>query len=178
MLRTWTLCRGPLFVAFVLGCVASLIATGMLTLRIVVPAAMYWSYVPVTEVLVLAAVTWRRRRLVPFPIAVDTFFAGHAAWTLFLILVAAMLAFLPPEFGWGRLKLLLYAGIGVIAWSAYVDFRFFRSIFRASRAAAARDVVVSRLLTWTIVFAVFAVHGTSPWGVAQEIVEAVHELFQ
>src|SRR5262245_34805955 len=83
--------RRPLFVAFVLGCVVSLIATGSLTLRLAAPAVIYWAYVPATEVLALVAVLGRRRDRQPLGRLIDTFFAGHGAWTLFLILIAGIL---------------------------------------------------------------------------------------
>ena len=46
---------------------------------------------------------------------------------------------------------------------AYIDFQFFRIVLGASRAAAVRDVIVNRVVTWTIVFGIFAVPGSMPW---------------
>lgn len=177
-LGVWVLVRRPLFIAFVLGCVASLLTSGMLTPRIVFPTAVYWMFVPLAQMLALAIVTWSRRDSRPFSFTSDTFFAGHTAWTTLLIVVAAALAFLPPEFGWEHIRTWLWAAIGVALWSAYVDVRFFRSIFGSSRAAAVRDVVICRLISWPIIFAIFAVPGTNPVGVVREVVDALKELLR
>jgi hypothetical protein len=68
------------------------------------------------------------------------------------------------------------AGLGVIAWSACIDFWFFRTVLGASPAGAVRDVIVNRLVTWTIVIGIFAVPGSMPWSVVREVIEAVREL--
>lgn len=170
------LIRRPLFIAFVLGCVASLLASGTLTARIVLPTAVCWTFVPLVQMLALRLVTWRNR--LSFPALSDLFFAGHTPWTAFLIVLAASMASLAPEFGWGRLRMWLFVAIAVSAWSVYVDFRFFRSTCERGRLAAIRDVAVCRLLSWPVIFAIFAVPATSPRGVAREVVEAVQELMR
>jgi hypothetical protein len=65
----------------------------------------------------------------------------------------------------------------VIAWSACIDFYFFRWMCGASRAAAVRDVAVNRLLTWTAVFAIFT-GATTPVTIVREIEEALTEVFR
>jgi hypothetical protein len=64
----------------------------------------------------------------------------------------------------------------VILWSAYIDFWFFRTMLSANRAAAIRDVLVQRLLTWTAVFLVFAVEAWTPGALVRELVEAFKEM--
>jgi hypothetical protein len=61
-------------------------------------------------------------------------------------------------------------------WSAYIDFWFFRTVLRASRAGAVRDVVVNRLLTWTAVFLIFAVETWTPGALVRELTEAFKEM--
>lgn len=173
----WLAARRPLFLAVVLGCVVSLLASGTLTARLVASASVYWACVPVIEVLALAAVIWRRRQRTSLPTAIDTFFAGHGPWTLCLIGIAATLASVPPLLGW---KLLTTVCVGatalVIIWSACIDFCFFRQVFGASRGAAIRDAVVQRLITWTAVFAIFAVQAITPRSITQELAEALKEV--
>lgn len=170
--------RRPIFVAFVLGCVVSLIATGSLTLRLAGSATIYWAYVPATEVLALMAVLGRRRNNAPLGRLVDTFFAGHGAWTLFLILLAGILLQLSPAHWWlfiTRTALALMTL--VICWSAYVDFCFFRFVTGATRPGAIRDVILHRLITWPVVFAIFALPLQSPLNIVSETVQALREIF-
>lgn len=170
----WTACRRPLFLTFVLGCLASLIASRVLTARLVVPTVMYWSLISIVEILALAVVVRRRDRL-SLEATIDLFFAGHAPWTLLLISVGASLAFLPPEIGWLLLlRAWVWITMVVIAWSAYIDFCFFRFYLGASRAAAVRNVVLFRLLAWTAIIAIFAFPSMN----ADGIVEAVEEILR
>ena len=173
----WIALRRPLFLALVLGCVVSLATSGVLTLRLVGPATLYWAFVPLVEVLALAAVTWRRRGGLFSPRLVDVFFVGHGPWTLYLLALAAMVVFLPPQRAWEMLTTWGVAGLAlVVAWSVYIDFCFFRHLCRASRGAASRTLVLHRLLTWLVVIAIVAVPGMKPWGVVLEMTEAVKEL--
>ena len=158
--RVWTACRRPLFLTLVLASIVSLLASGALTLRLVASAAIYWASIPIVEALLLAIVIGRRANRPPMSRVIDLFFAGHASWTLLLLAIAASLAFLSPDAGWMLLlRLWVWVMLAVIAWSAYVDVCFFRSILGSSRPTALRDLAVLRLLTWTAVVAIFA--GTS-----------------
>jgi hypothetical protein len=169
--------RRPLFIALLLGCVTSIVATGVLTLRIALPASVYWGIVPAIELGALMLVLTPVRRRINVSRAVDTFFAGHGAWTIFLLWLAAAISFRPPELIWGLITgWALVAMVGVLAWSAYVDFCFFRHAIGRSRAESARDVVVTRLITWSLVFGIFAVPNLSPRAVINEVSEVVREL--
>ena len=175
----WLALRRPLFVAFALGCGISLIATGVLTLRLVVSVAAYWTFVPAIETLGLIAVLWRPQRHASWAATIDRFFVGHGAWTLFMILFAASLTFLPPQTAWRLMTTawLLVLPV-VLAWSAYIDFCFFRWISGGSRASAARKVFIHRLLTWTAIFIVFAVPNLSPVALGEELREIVSEILR
>jgi hypothetical protein len=169
--------RRPLFLALAMGAIVSLITVNGLTMRLAGSGAIAWSFVPLVEGLALAAVLFRRRKGTPFPVLLDRFFAGHAPWTLLMIAIAAMMAFVPPKYVWDLLTgpYLLAAAL-VVLWSAYVDYCFFRYLVAARRAAAMRDVAVLRLLTWPIVFWIFAVPGGTPADMSQEVAEAIREL--
>jgi hypothetical protein len=110
---------------------------------------------------------------------IDRFFVGHATWTLFMIVLMVSLAFLPPQISWRLLTTMwLIVLVGVLGWSAYVDFCFFRWITAAGPAEAARRVVIHRLLTWTAIFIVFAVPDVSPGALGEELREAFTEIFR
>jgi len=174
--RQWMAWRRPLAIAGLAGCVISLVVSGVLTLRVVVPSALAWSYVPLIQVLALVIVTWSRRRAIPMTRAIDVFLTAYGPWTLYLIGLAATLAFLPPVPGWGRVRVWLGVMAVVVVWSAWLDFWFFRVVYRARALAAIRDVVVVRLISWTLIFWIFAVPTSTPLGVVQEVVLAVREL--
>ena len=175
----WMAARRPLFVALVLGCVVSILTAGSVTLRIVGPATIYWAFVPFVETLVLAAIVLGRPRRMSFSAVVDTFFTGHATWTLFLIAAATALLVTPARLIWSLLTTwALVAMVVVIVWSAYVDFCFFRHLLDRSRASSWRSVLLHRLLTWTVVFAIFAIPGMTPTRLARELVEALGEVFR
>jgi hypothetical protein len=155
--RVWTACRRPMFLTLVLASIVSLLASGTLTLRLAASASVYWASIPIVEALALAIVIGRRSNRLSMSRVLDLFFAGHGAWTLLLLAIATSLVFLPPDAGWTLLlRLWVWVMLAVIAWSAYVDACFFRSIFGSSRRTALRDLVVLRLLTWTAVVAIFA----------------------
>ena len=173
----WLAVRRPLFVAVVLGSMVSMLASGLLTARIALSATTYWTFVPIAETLALLLVAGRRFGRGSLAAAIDTFFAGHGPWTLFIIAVTGVLTFVPAALWWTLLTgWLLVAMLVVMLWSAYIDFWFFRTVLSASRAAAIRDVLVQRLLTWTAVFLIFAVEAWTPGALFRELAEAFKEI--
>jgi hypothetical protein len=153
----WLVLKRPLLLAFVLGCTMSLITTASLTLRLVGPATIYWSFVPLVETGALAAVCWSERRIVSFPRAIDLFFTGHGPWTLWLIGLSAIWSFFPPvkAFSLTGAVWLYGASAIVILWSAYIDFCFFRFVVGRNRTRAGRDLLLHRSISWSLIIAIF-----------------------
>lgn len=175
----WLALRRPLFVAVLLGCGISLMTTGVLTLRVLVSVTTYWTFVPAIEVAGLMAVLRRPPVNASWAATIDRFFVGHATWTLYMIVLMASLAFLPPQISWRLLTTIWLMVLAVVlAWSAYVDFCFFRRITAAGPASAARRVVIHRLLTWTAIFIVFAVPDVRPVALGEELREAFTEILR
>ena len=173
----WVAVRRPLFLAFVLGCVISLLTASVATMRLVGATAIYWSFVPLVEIVALAIVVWRWRGSRTFTSLIDAFFVGHAAWTLFLLLAGAVLAVTPPQHWWFIITRLAVAGLVVVAgWSAYVDVCFFRFMCGATLRGAIARAAVYRVIAWMLIFWIFAVPAPTPLGVIQEVVEAVAEV--
>jgi hypothetical protein len=154
-MNAWIALRRPLLLAFVLGCAVSLMTSGRLTLRLAAPATIYWSFVPLCEIGSLALVS--RGRKISFAETIDRFCAGHTAWLLWLIVFAAFWAFVPPvdAWRWAGNRLWMPSAWLVLAWSAYVDFGFFRRVLGRSRARAWRDLLAQRLLCWAAALAIF-----------------------
>ncbi len=130
----------------------ALITSSRLTLRLVAPATIYWSFVPLLEIVSLAAVTWHKRRIISLTRSVDLFFMGHAPWSLWLIAFAAVWAFVPPiqVFAWTAKGWIWYdSALIVAAWSAYIDFWFFRCVLEETPVTAGRDLLLQRLICWS-----------------------------
>jgi hypothetical protein len=152
----WLWLRRPLLIAAVFGCMVSLMTSGRLTLRLAVPAALYCSFVPLCEIVALAAVPGRRK--LPLAQAIDLFFIGQAPWMLWLTYFAAVWAFASPVhvFGWAsRPWAFDRCAMLAAAWSLYIDFWFFRCVFGHSPVAVIRDLLVQRTISWTAGLAIF-----------------------
>lgn len=136
---------------------------GRLTLRLALPAALWWSFVPVLEILSLFAASRTARRM-PWLTTIDAYFKSHTPWLLWIVVFSAYWAFLPAEkaYVWFWWHNLWYASAGmVVAWSAYLDFRFFRTVLKRSRGQAARELLVQRALAWSAGAVIFV--GTAGW---------------
>jgi len=139
--------RRPLLFAFLFGCAVSLFTSGRLTLRLAGPATLYWSFVPLIEIAALAVVCRGKLRSLSLAHAIDLFFAGFAPWLLWLTGLAAIWSWLPPieAFAFTRPFWLLIAAPAVLAWSCYVDLRFFRSVLDTR---AGRALLGHRAISW------------------------------
>jgi hypothetical protein len=155
----WIWLPKPLFTAWVLGCVVSLLDSRGLTIGRVLPAALTWSWVPLLEILAFAAVWKLQPRPMPFAIAVDRFCAGNTFWWLLLVAFGACWRLL-PESVW-----LVFAA-GVAAWNAFSDYRFFQREMKS--AAPLRDLLINRVLAWVPGILLFG--GASLWpGIAERL---------
>ena len=157
-----------MFLAFFLGCTVSFLTIRTLTLRLVIPGMIYWSFVPLIEVAALEAVCWSDRRNVSFPHLIDSFFSGYRPWLFWLAGMCAIGSLLSPaakSLDWAISIVWLFCGIAAaVAWSAYLDYRFFRSVLRRSPAAAARGLVLQRLFSWSLIMAIIG--GPTIWSSA------------
>jgi hypothetical protein len=130
-------------------------ASGRVTLRLALPITLYACLIPLIEIAALRLLLGRK-----IGRAVDLFFMGHAAWSLWLIALGGIFALSDPITAfrvtgppWGMLSLLL-----VILWSAYTDWCFFRSV---SPERAGRNLIIQRVLCWSVGLVIFG--GGSLW---------------
>jgi hypothetical protein len=129
-------------------------ATGSVTTRLVLPAAVYWTFVPLVQIAGLAVVLRKQLRAE----TVDAFFAGQGPWLLWLAGFAALWTLLPAEAAyqsWGFPDLWWGAAAAAAAWSLWIDFGFFRRIGGRSPAGAAKDLAIQRLVSWSIGMIIF-----------------------
>ena len=144
-----SLARRALLLLFFVGCLASMLASGRFTVRLLVDGAVSFAFVPVVELAGFAAV-WRlaRRRDLPFARAADQFFAGNWPWLVWLTVVAAVMGVVPPR---AQSPWIWAAIVGCaipIAWSIRVDFAFFRVDLAQTPRGALRALFVSRGVAW------------------------------
>src|SRR2546423_7344742 len=137
-MNVWLGLRRPLLLALFLGCTVSFLTSGTLTLRLIAPSMIYWSFVPIIEIATLAVVCIGDRRDIPFPRLIDSFFRGYGPWLLWLVVMCAIWTLLSPaskSFD-GTINIAWLTGGAALAmvWSLYIDFSFFRLVLRRSPA--------------------------------------------
>ena len=154
----------PLFALFVYGCAASLIISGRVTARLILPSMLHAVYAPALQMAALGVVC---RGALPFRRAVDLFFAGHAAISVTLLAIAAGWGFLPAATMYAHAGIWLSAGLAAIVWSGHVDYWFFRVVVGRRPAAAVAALVLHRLLWGIPALAIFV--GPAAW---QELLTA------
>jgi hypothetical protein len=159
-MNTWLGLKRPLFLSFFLGCTVSFLTSGTLTLRLIGPATLYWSFVPLVEIAALASVCWSNRQNVQFSRLIDSFFRGYGPWLLWLVGMCAIWACLSPSVkSFDGTVSIVWLGAGgalAIAWSFYIDFSFFRSVLGRSPERAARDLALQRLISWSLIMSIIA----------------------
>jgi len=145
----WLFWRRPLLVTLLLGCAISLMTAGSLELRLVVSAGLTWTFVPLLEITSLALVWSWHRPPVALARSVDLFFTGNAPWSLWLIgsglfwaTFPQLVPFRPVAYCW------FGSAAVVIAWSAWLDFCFWRIAMKRKLPDAIRDLVLQRVLAW------------------------------
>ena len=152
----WIVLRRPLALAFLLACMMSLVASQRLTLRHIAGGTVSALFLLLAQVGVLWLVCGRRRTI-PFARTVDLFFASYGPWVLWVLAFSYLWAFLPMRdalkyFWTGSITV---TGGTVVAWSLYLDCRFFRGVFHRSRAGAAWDVARLWTLSWCVCLVIF-----------------------
>lgn len=144
------------FVAFVIGCMVSLVTARSLTLRLVADGTLNGLTVPLTQVAALATVCWRKRGL-SFGWTMDCFFMGFGPWTLWMVLFSGLWAAVSPIRGFSPMveQITHYGVFVIILWSGAIDFAFFRWFLGRSPLEATRILVIQRAIAWTAMILVF-----------------------
>ncbi len=159
----WVVLRRPLFVALVLGCTVSLLTLRSLSVRLVLSSMIAWAFVPLFEIAALAAVwalSLARHHSPPAVVhaislsaAIDLFFTGHAPWSLWLIGFGAFWSSVPhSEVFFAAFLMWMCSACAIVIWSCYIDLCFFRCI----SAKAGRALVLQRVVSWSLVAALWS----------------------
>lgn len=154
--------------ALLLGCCVTLIVSGRLTAGLVAGSTIAWSFVPIFEVAGFAIVRRRTRSIQTFARDLDRFGTGRRPWAIFLVALAAVASCLTPrqmnEWSESAITLSVLAPIAaaVALRSAYLDVRFYREALDRSPAAARRDALLQRAISWTAAAVYFGGHAGWP----------------
>ena len=127
-------------------------------MRLALPAAIWWTFVPLIEILALFAASGAARAVRPWQRTIDLFFEGHGPWLVWLVAFSAYWAFLPAAtaYSWPeRYRVWLWSAVAIAGWSAWYDYRFLRRTLDLSPWRAARDLLLQRALAWTAGLAIF-----------------------
>ena len=149
----WRAIRRPIFAAFMFGAFTSLTTSGQVNAFLVLDGMLFWSFVPLLQVLIMAALVlvFARRRFITAN-AIDLFFIGHGPWFLWLLAIAGSCLFIPAKqiflwpvkSGW----LMPVSLLAVWAWSNVTTFGFLRGALNLTiiRAATVLLVYVTLLI--------------------------------
>jgi hypothetical protein len=159
----WSSFRRPLFVAFLAGCMFSLVASRQLTMRQVADGTINGSFLLVGQIVALALT--RRGSYISFSRAIDLFFAGFGPWLVWMLGISTVWAFMPPirALVWaGGKPAILTSVCLVMMWSGYIDFQFFRQVLGRTPGRAAWDLLQHRLIAWAIFLFIFGAGSLAP----------------
>jgi hypothetical protein len=155
----WLALRRPLFVAFVLACGVTMMATEPFDPRLVISNMLGWVFVPLCEALALVAVAWPTRKRIPLSRSVDLYFTGHAPWLLWFTALSFDWSLQPPHFApsfmFYRFRPLVAGTLLVIAWSCYVDYCCLHLALGRTPLRALRDLALQRATSWTLILFIF-----------------------
>jgi hypothetical protein len=141
--------RRPLLLALVLGCGISLLSAGRFTVRLIVDGALSFAFVPLCELAAFALVHRLGRTSLPFPHAVDRFFAGNTSWLWWLIAIMTAAALLPVTRQATLLAPMLITAAIPIVLSMRFDLTFCRDVLARTRGRAMFDVALLRMIAWS-----------------------------
>lgn len=148
--------RGPLRLLLFLSATSSLVASGTLNVRLLADGAISFAFVPVIQLAALALVwTVVHRPPLRFASVVDLFFAGHAPWLLWLVVVAAVCTVVPPRALSPWVWPLVIGTLAPIAWSVWIDFHFFREVAERAPRGAVWDLLLHRAIAWPLTLVYF-----------------------
>ena len=152
------LLRKPLLFLLVIATGASLTGGGRLSLRLLLDTSVALAIIPVIQVVAFSVVYWTGRRRLGLSSAVDGFFSGSGPWFAAITVVAAFGAFASPIAAaqwFSRIGTMAF--LAAIVLSVRLDFAYVRDGLGRTRQRAAVDVVVQRVIAWSVTVAYFIV---------------------
>ena len=157
----WTALRRPLFFAFLLGCMVSLVASQRLTLRHVIGGAVSGACILLAQIFGLAIVRPREVRprdgTISLSRSIDLFFAGYGPWIMWILAFSTVWAFASTlhAFRWAGSRTIVTSFTLAALWSAYIDLCFFKRVFHRAPRRAVWDLLLQRVISWTLAILIF-----------------------
>jgi hypothetical protein len=118
--------RRPALVALVFGTVVALVTTGRADPRLVASTTLYWSFVPILQLVAAVALVRSSRQRPPMAEAIDALFAANGPWALWLVALAGWAVSAPPvarPMFW-----ILAAALVPLAWTPFLVLAFCRKV--------------------------------------------------
>ena len=132
---SWQVLRRPALTALVLGASLLLGATAATELPSLISVVLWWSFVPLIQfAAAYVFVASFRARPIPLNRAVDLMLAGHAPWSLWILLVG--LCFMMGWYNGTGQMVFGIAAITVMCWRAVILYHFSRAVLQVTRNAA------------------------------------------
>jgi hypothetical protein len=131
----------------VLGVFVSIIAVQRVTVSLVATSALSWSFVVAVQLALGAAVALSApARRVNMTTALSLWLAGHAPYTLWMLLLAAIAAGTP----WASLGVLVGLATIPAVWTGVIVSAFCRHVLGVSRRGAHARAIVHAALVWAL----------------------------
>ena len=129
-------------IAAIAGTATAVAATGRVTWRLAVSGAICCSFVALLQVAIALLVISPSAPRPRWLRATDLFFRAHAAWSLWLIGVAAVVAAAAAG-----TRVMLYTACVPLAWTAVMVYAFFRHVLELPPRRAAMRTAIHQALT-------------------------------
>jgi hypothetical protein len=126
-------------------------ATGRLTLRLILPVMLYGTVVPLLGAAALMAVRGRT----PWRRMFHLFFRGFGPWTWWILASAAFWSLLPPAEAFLHVSAWRNSLLVPLIWSCWIDYRILRRELGHGPIGAIGRLAVQRLFWWTPIAVLF-----------------------
>jgi hypothetical protein len=138
---------GPALQVSLLAVIVPLMATHTVSLSLVLISAIAWVTIPATQIaMALVTIGPARRRPVAFARAFELWFAGHAPFTLWLLLLPIIMGTRV-----GFIVLLAVTFAVPVCWSAFIEAAYCRVVLGATPARARAKTALHQAIMLTVV---------------------------
>jgi hypothetical protein len=149
--------RRPALAALVAGAAVSIAGTGRVTVPLLLSTTAYWSFAFVWQLLAAAIATRAAHVPLSFAQRLDLFFAGHAPWSLWLLIAAAWSQVFPAH---ADLYIVLCTSAVPAVWTSIIVFVFCTGALGLEHRQAIVRTLLHQSLIWLLAFVYIA------WAVA------------
>jgi hypothetical protein len=158
------------FASLLVGTAVAIMATGRVTIPLVLTGALFWMFVPMLQLLMGAVLAWSAPfRAVAMPRALELWMLAHAPWSLWLLAVAAIVSLGSAPFLGSELVIL--SGLVPVVWTSIIVRAYCVAVLRLGRPAARWRIFAHQLMVWSAI----VIFGLLTGGVWPRIVALIGE---